>query len=85
VRVLVPAILVLSPSISGAQTGELSPLFADDAPLRLTIAMDFDAVLKDRSDDPADQPATLYEGDGETAPRHTGENPRFLSTALHQL
>jgi hypothetical protein len=29
--------------------------------------MDFDAVLKDRSDDPADQPATLYEGDGETA------------------
>lgn len=59
---LFTALLVtVSPALAQNKDPAAILLFADESPLALTIAMDFDAVLKDRAEERAYQPATLYE------------------------
>ncbi len=51
-------VLLLALLASAAAAQEV-PLFADDAPLALTLTFDVDAVTSDRSEDPPWYPATL--------------------------
>ena len=50
----------------GPQAGDTVSLFASYAAVVLTLAADFHAIRKDRSDDPDDRPALLVLEDGDT-------------------
>ncbi len=73
------AVLVVTASTSRAQINDSapSPLFADEAPLSLTIAMDLNTVLKDRAEERDYHPAILYEsGNGAEVAHTIGIKPR---------
>lgn len=63
-RVLVLPLLVGLLTTAGAQE---APLFADDAPLDLTLTFDVDTVTDDRSESPPWYPATLTHTDPDGA------------------
>jgi hypothetical protein len=48
------------------QAGDTVPLFASDEALSITLIADFEAIRKDRSDDPEDRPALLVLENGDT-------------------
>lgn len=77
----------LMPLAAGAQIEALNagPLFSDDAPLSLTIALDFDAVLRDRGEEREYQLATLYaDSDGSNTTHGIGVKTRGYFR-LHHL
>jgi hypothetical protein len=60
-----PAAL-LAALATGTQTADTVPLFASDQLVTFTLVADFEAIRRDRAEDPEDRPARLVLADGDT-------------------